>query len=182
MRGISSEKLFQELGLETLKSRRWLRKLCLFYKLVKEKSPTYLFQLIPENNTPCITGSVQKNKIRFFKTKTIFFKNLSFPAVIMEWHKIDVNIGNSTSGNVFERVIPKFIRPKPNEVFNVDNSEGLKFLTRIRLGVSHLAYHRFRHNFQDCISPIFSCGQEIETSTHFLLQCYNYHCVRQTLF
>ena len=32
IRGTSSEKLFQELGLETLKSRSWLRKLCLFYK------------------------------------------------------------------------------------------------------------------------------------------------------
>ena len=33
IRGTSSEKLFQELGLESLKSRRWLRKLCLFYKI-----------------------------------------------------------------------------------------------------------------------------------------------------
>ena len=32
IRGISSEKLFQELRLETLKSRRWFRKLYLFYK------------------------------------------------------------------------------------------------------------------------------------------------------
>ena len=30
IRGKSSEKLFQELGLETLKSRRWLKKFCLF--------------------------------------------------------------------------------------------------------------------------------------------------------
>ena len=33
IRGTSSEKLFQEVGLESLKSRRWLRKLCLFYKI-----------------------------------------------------------------------------------------------------------------------------------------------------
>ena len=33
IRGTSSEKLFQELGLESLKSRLWLRKLCLFYKI-----------------------------------------------------------------------------------------------------------------------------------------------------
>ena len=31
IRGTSSEKLFQELGLETLKSKRWFRKLYLFY-------------------------------------------------------------------------------------------------------------------------------------------------------
>ena len=78
IRGTSSENLFQELGLETLKSRRWLRKLCLFYKLIKEKSPTYLFQLIPENNTSYSTKSVQKSQIFLFKTKTNFFKNSFF--------------------------------------------------------------------------------------------------------
>ena len=35
--------------------------------------------------------------------------------------------------------------------------------------------------FQDCVNPICSCGQEIETSTHFLLRCSNYQCARQTL-
>ena len=40
IRGTSSEKLYQELGLESLRSRRWLRKLCLFYKIYKNKSPS----------------------------------------------------------------------------------------------------------------------------------------------
>ena len=84
IRGTSSEKRFQEIGLETLKPRCWLRKLCLFYKLIKEKSPAYLFQLIPENNNPHTTGSVQKSQILFLKTKTNFFKNSFCPAVIME--------------------------------------------------------------------------------------------------
>ena len=67
-------------------------------------------------------------------------------------------------------------------MFNVDSSEGLKFLTRIRLGLTHLADHEFRDNFQNCVNPICSCSQEIEISTYFLLHCSNYHCARQTLF
>ena len=67
-------------------------------------------------------------------------------------------------------------------MFNVDSSEGLKFLTRIRLGLSQVADHKFIHNFQDCVNLVCSCGQEIETSTHFLLHCFNYHRARQTLF
>ena len=89
------------------------------------------------------------------------------------------------SCNVFKRVNLKFIRPEPNQVFNVESCEGLKFLTRISLGLSHLADHKFRHNFQDCVicsCVICSCSQEIETWTHFLLHCSNYHCARQTLF
>ena len=52
IRGTSSEKLFQELGLEILKSRRWSRKLYLFHKILHSKSPSYLFKKIPENNNP----------------------------------------------------------------------------------------------------------------------------------
>ena len=40
----------------------------------------------------------------------------------------------------------------------------------------------FKHNFQDCLNPICSCGQEIETTSHFLLHCLNYRCARKTFF
>ena len=43
IRGTSSEKLFQELGLESLKSRRWLRKLCSFYNNFHENLPRISF-------------------------------------------------------------------------------------------------------------------------------------------
>ena len=100
----------------------------------------------------------------------------------MEWDKTDVSIRNSASCNVFKKVRLKFIRPEPSQVFLLDSSEGLKFLTRIRHGLSHVADHKFKHNFQDCVNPICSCGQGIENSTHFLLHCSYYHCARQTLF
>ena len=31
--------------------------------------------------------------------------------------------------------------------------------------------HKFKHNFLDCLNPIFGCGQDIETSVHYLLHC-----------
>ena len=109
----------------------------------------------------------------FFQDKNNLFQNSLFPAVIIEW--INVDICHSASCNVFKKVILKIIRP--NVDTNVDSSEGLKLLTRIRLGLRHLADHKFRH-IQDCIDPICSCSQKIETSTHFLL---HYHCARHTL-
>ena len=38
IRVTSSEKPYQELGLESPKSRRWFRKFCHFYKILNEKS------------------------------------------------------------------------------------------------------------------------------------------------
>ena len=37
IQGSSREKLYQELGLESLKSRRWYRRLCCMYKTMKKK-------------------------------------------------------------------------------------------------------------------------------------------------
>ena len=79
----------------------------------------------------------------------------------MEWNKIDVNIRNSASCNVFKRVILKFIRPEPSQMFDVNSSSGgLKFLTRIRLRLSYLSDHKFRHNFQGCVTvfPLIRAG------------------------
>ena len=41
IRGFSRKKLYQELGIESLKSQRWYRKLCLFFK-IKKKQTSFL--------------------------------------------------------------------------------------------------------------------------------------------
>ena len=73
IRGTSSEKLFQELGLESLKSRRWLRKLCSFYKIFHKKSPSYLFQLIPPNNKSMLQEVLKATKSRVLRPGKIPF-------------------------------------------------------------------------------------------------------------
>ena len=39
------------------------------------------------------------------------------------------------------------------------------------MGLSHLREHKFKHGFQDCLNALCLCGNEIETSTHYLLHC-----------
>ena len=47
IRGTSSEKLYQELGLESLHDRRWYRKLCFYYKIMHNACTLYLTELPP---------------------------------------------------------------------------------------------------------------------------------------
>ena len=47
IRGTSREKLYQELGLESLCKRRWYKKLCYFFKIFKGQTPEYLFRILP---------------------------------------------------------------------------------------------------------------------------------------
>ena len=53
-----------------------------------------------------------------------------------------------------------------------NNPTGLKFLTRLRLVLSHLSRHKFKHNFQNCVNPLWFCSFEIESLSHFFLHCH----------
>ena len=45
--GTSYEKIYQELGLESLKSRRWYRLLSFMFKTMKKEAPNYLLNWTP---------------------------------------------------------------------------------------------------------------------------------------
>ena len=62
------------------------------------------------------------------------------------------------------------------------NPHEIKLLTRLRVGLSYLREHKFRHNFQDSLDPFCNCGRHIETTIHFFLHCSNYSNQRKTLF
>ena len=128
IRGTSREKIYQELGLESLQSRRWYRKLAMFYKIYKNKSPFYLFNLIPEKTSSYATRNV--DCISLIKIKHNFFKNTFFPSAIIEWNKLDLAIRNAESLGIFKSNILKFFRPTPRSFFNCYNHKGIRLMTR----------------------------------------------------
>ena len=136
---------------------------------MKNQSPNYLFQLFPSPNTRYFSRNSEN--IPQLGTKHDFFKNSFFPSTIREWNNLDLHIKISKSISIFKSNILKFIWPKPNNVYYYHNPKGIRILTRLRLGLSDLREHRFKHSFQDSLNPLCFCGNEIETSTHYLLHC-----------
>ena len=179
IRGSSKEKIYQELGFESLRVRRWYRKLCLFYKVLNNEHPQYLFNLIPVR--PTLYPTRNPLNIPLLNANHNFFKNSFFPSTIIEWNKLDPGLRKAESLSLFKTNILKFIRPSPNSVYNCHNPKGLKFITRLRLGLSHLREHKFKHSFQDTINPLCSCGLDIESTEHFLLHCPQFVNERRTL-
>ena len=177
IRGTSKEKIYRELGLESLESRRWFRKLCFFFKILKNKSPDYLFKIIPQRRSSYITRN--SDEIPLFKTNHNFYKNSFFPSTTIEWNNLDHDLRNTESYTLFRSSILKFIRPSPNSSYGGQNIMGIKLITRLCLG--HLREHKFRHSFQDTLNPLCNCGMDVEFSTHFLLQCLSYINERCTL-
>ena len=127
IRGSSREKLYQELGFESLQERRWYRKPCLFYKIIKNQSPKYLFELIPTARQTYTTRC--KKSIPLLNVKHDCFKNSFFPSAIIAWHNLDSNKRNSENLVLFKKCILAFIRPSANSTFHCLNPNGLKLIT-----------------------------------------------------
>ena len=81
----------------------------------------------------------------------------------------------------FLKNLLNLIRPCSNSIFNIHNPYRIKLLTRLRLGLSHLRDHKFRHCFQDTLNPLCDCGNDTETTTYFFLHCPSFQTPRQTL-
>ena len=61
---------------------------------------------------------------------------------------------------------------KEKSLFSIHKPVGAKLLTHLRLQLSHLNVHKFRHGFEDTISPMCSYITEIESNKHFLLRSH----------
>ena len=117
-----------------------------------------------------------------FLNQTQFFQKffLSFGKKF-EWSQLDLSLRRCDSYNVFKNNILKFIRPSSNSFFDCHNPIGIKYITRIRLGLSHLREHKFKHSFQDTLNPICNCGNDVESAIHFFLHCPLYNNERRVL-
>ena len=135
--------------------------------------------MIPKRNSAYFTRN--QEYVPSFKTNHNFFKNSFFPATVNEWNNLDPDLRNSETYGAFKSNILKFIRPSPNSVFNCHNPQGIKLITRLRVGLSHLREHKFKHSFQDSLNPLCPCGSDVESSSHFLLDCPLYANERRAL-
>ena len=153
------------MGLESLRNGRKLKRLSLFYKIYNDQSPLHLYNLIPAK-TPgnYALRNVDETFKGEIKVKHRFFENSFFPATTTEWNDLDYSMRNAPSINVFKKNILKFICLGPNKVFNIYILHGLKLLTRLHLGLSHLRGHKFNHNFSHCLDEICMCRKDIEST------------------
>ena len=71
----------------------------------------------------------------------------------------------------------------PNPIYGIHNPVGLKYLTRLLVGLSHLSAHKHQYNFSDTSSKYCSCRDNLpETVEHYLLHCPIYSLLRRELF
>ena len=145
IKGTCHDKIYQELGLESLADRRWSRKHIFFHKIILGLQPSY-FQnyLTPYGNVrTCLTRYSTQKSVKTFSGRTKAFELSLFPHYAKEWENLSEELRNIDSINKFKLSILNFVRPRENSVFAVHDINGLKLLTRSRLNFSHLNEHKF---------------------------------------
>ena len=150
-KGTSREKLYNELGWESLNLRRWSRRLALFFKIVNNLTPEYTRQPIPplpQSNyrlrRPAIIGQI--------RARTISFGASFYPNCLSEWNKLDSEIRQLPTLGMFKKKLFSLIRPLPQPVYSIHDPKGLAILTQLRVGLSKLNLHKFKHNFKDTVN------------------------------
>ena len=113
--------------------------------------------------------------------RTNIFSDSFFPSTIREFNKLDHHTTHQLSFHCFRKTLSKSIRPVPNSLFDSCDLHGIKLLTRLRVGLSHLREQKFRHGFNDTIDPFCPCNREIESVSHFFLRCLNFNNLRLNL-
>ena len=179
IKGTSRDRLYQELGLESLSDRRLYRRLVYFFNIVHLTSPKYLSDLLPEKRRS-LNPQRSELFIEFF-SHSAFFDSSFFPFCVKTWNKLSSELRNSSSVSIFKKALLNYYRPKECSIFNIFDPVGLKLLTRLRVNLSHLREHKFRHNFLDTLNPLCSCNLEIESTSHYLLRCSFFTPIRKTL-
>ena len=175
-RGTNRQKLYEELGWETLSDRRWSHRLFQFFKIINNMTPSYLKNKLP-NQRVALRNNEQT---RFFDIffHSFIYMNSFFPDSIKIWNSIGIDFAHLKSYPSFKNRITNLIRPSARSIFGIYDPIGLKFLYQLRVGLSPLKSHKHRHNFQDTPVDLCDCMSAPEDTSHFLLSCELYSAQR----
>ena len=109
-RGTSREKLYAELSWESFSSRRWSRRLTLFYKMINNLLPEYTRDPVPQLQQSHYSLR-NLDVIGQIRARTEKFKSSFYPNCLVEWNELGPEIRLSPSVAIFKKRLISMIRP-----------------------------------------------------------------------
>ena len=180
-KGSSTQKIYDELGWESLHHRRYFRRITQFFKIMNGLTPQYLVDPVPVPRRH-LFGRHPTNDLYEFSYRNQRFLNSFYPDSVICWNKLSPETRKIDTLKKFKENILKDIKPEPKSIFNLHDPDGVKFIYQLRVGLSPLREHKNRHNFLDTPCDLCSCGTGTESTEHFLLKCPLYTEPRKDLF
>ena len=146
--GSSRTKLHEELGWESLSDRRVGRRILQIHNIFNNMTPSYLNDKLPPKCSAFFSGNT-RNAVRQIICKSNRLKN-SFSLMQLLPGISLLNILITFHFLIFlKNILILFFRPKANNIFGIHDPVGLRYLFQLRVNLSPLRSHKFRHNFAD---------------------------------
>ena len=178
-KGTNRDKVYEELGWESLHLRRWFRRLTVFYKIMNDLTPHYL--VIPDSAPRShLYGTSTTNDLHPIHCRTQRFKISFYPNAVNCWNDVGPEMHNLETLKRFKSTLSGIIKLEKRSIFNL-HSPHLRYLYQLRVGLSPLPAHKFKHNFSDTLSDTCRCSSGAESSEHFLLHCPTFNAHRHKL-
>ena len=127
-------------------------------------------------------GLRPSNLLNLINCRTKRYSKSFYPDTVTSWNNIGPELRGAKSLAVFKANVLKIIRPAKKDTFNIHNSNELRWIFLLRVGLSPLNRHKNLHNFQDTPNDTCQCQLDAETTKHFLLKCPSYNPKRYELF
>ena len=115
------------------------------------------------------------------RARTEKIKSIFYPNFLSEWNKLDPELRLAPSVAFFKKKLLSIVHPPMKSVFGIHDSIGLPYHIQLRVGLSKLHFHKFKHNFRDTINPMCPTSAGIEDTEHFLLLCPLFDLQRRDL-
>ena len=152
----------------------------MFYNIIHKMSPAYTTDLIPQLQHSQYSLRKQ-DVIGRIRVRTERFQSSFYPSCLSDWSDLCQEIRIAPTIAIFKKKLLSIIRPLTKSVFGIHDPKGLSYLTQLRVGLSKLNFHKFRHNFRDTINPLCPTNDGIENTEHFLLLCPSFEIQHRNL-
>ena len=134
----SIEKLFADLGWESLLKRHNKHKLVIFYKILHGIAPTYLSDIVPPLIQDTTTYNLRNaGNIQNYRVHTNLFSNFFFPSTVRAWNDLPNEIKDAPSVGSFKYKINKNLRSPP-KFYNAGTRKSQILHARLRMECSSL--------------------------------------------
>ncbi|PJE77770.1 hypothetical protein CI610_03303 [invertebrate metagenome] len=184
--GTSHNKLYEEIGWESLSDRRNKHKHIMMYKIIHGLSPQYLQDiLIPfinnQNDNPYSLRQSRLFNPPLCRTNNYF--DSFFPQMCRITNNANPDLFNSSSLAAFKCKLNNNINAECEslQIFKFEgNRKANIIICQLRNSCSNLNFDLFNDHLLN--SPTCACDIENETASHYFFDCPRYNAIRHSLF
>jgi hypothetical protein len=177
----SSEGLYNETSWEPLADRRAFHRLVEFYKILNDKAPTYLKELLPEQVNQRTTYMLRnRGNLDIPRTRLNCLTNSFFPSAARSWNELSQEIKSLPTVNAFKNRHASQLS-KSNPLYYSGGRLENCMHARLRIKNSPLKADLF-NELHVIDSPLCPCGAQVEEDAeHFFLECPLFDVQRRDL-